>query len=72
MLQYEKPTTGIWPLLRFGDVLYHSIVRVVRQKSSNALLGLIGNMSQSVVMIGVFFMMFTVFGMRGGYEGHNH
>ena len=35
------------------------------KKSSNALLGLIGNMSQSVVMIGVFFMMFTVFGMRG-------
>jgi len=65
MLQYEKPTTGIWPLLRFGDVLYHSIVRVVRKNSSNALMGLISNISQSVIMVMVFFTMFTVFGMRG-------
>jgi len=65
MLQYEKPTTGIRPLLRFGDVLYHSIVRVVRKNSSNALLGLLNNMLQSVLMVSVFFVMFTVFGMRG-------
>ncbi len=39
MLQYEKPTTGIWPLLRFGDVLYHSIVRVVRQKKQQCVAG---------------------------------
>jgi len=64
MLQYEKPTTGIWPLLRFGEVLYHSIVRVVRKDSRNAVMGLISNMSQSVMMIAVLYMMFNVFGMR--------
>jgi len=65
MLQFEKPTTGIWPLLRFGEVLFHCTVRVVRKNSKNALVGLLGAMSQSVIMIGVFFMMFTVFGARG-------
>lgn len=65
MLQYDKPTNGLWPLIRFGDLLYHSIVRVVRKNSSNALMGLISNMMQSILMISVFFVMFSVFGMRG-------
>jgi len=65
MLQYEKRNSGVWPLIRFGDLLYHSIVRVVRKSSSNALVGLASNIMQSVVMIVVFYAMFSVFGMRG-------
>jgi len=64
MLHYEKPTTGIWPLLNFGDILFHSIVRIVRKNSSNALVGLLMNMFQSVMLVVVFFAMFTMFGIR--------
>jgi ABC-type polysaccharide/polyol phosphate export permease len=65
MLQYEKRNSGFWAALRFFDLLYHSIVRVVRKSSSNALMGLISSIMQSVVMIAVFYIMFSVFGMRG-------
>jgi len=65
MLQYEKRKSGIWTFIRFFDLLYHSIVRVVRKSSSNALMGLFSNIMQSVVMIVVFYVMFSVFGMRG-------
>ncbi len=65
MLQYEKRHTGIWAFVRFGDLLYHSIVRVVRKSNANALMGLINNIMQSVLMIAVFYIMFSVFGMRG-------
>lgn len=65
MLQYEKRHTGIWALFRFTDLLYHSTVRVVRKSSSNALVGLASNIMQSAVMIAVFYIMLSVFGMRG-------
>jgi ABC-type polysaccharide/polyol phosphate export permease len=65
MLQYEKRNSAIWAALRFSDLLYHSIVRVVRKSSSNAFMGLVSNIMQSVVMIGVFFIMYSVFGLRG-------
>ncbi|MFT5160391.1 MAG: ABC-type polysaccharide/polyol phosphate export permease, partial [Paracoccaceae bacterium] len=65
MLQYEKRTSGFWAAIRFIDLLYHSIVRVVRKSSSNAIMGLLTSMMQSVVMLAVFYIMFSVFGLRG-------
>jgi len=64
MLQYQKQTTGIWPIIRFGDLLFHSTVRVVRKKSSNAIMGLLSNILQSIIMVGVFYLMLSFFGMR--------
>jgi ABC-type polysaccharide/polyol phosphate export permease len=64
MLQYQTGRTGIWALFRFFDLLFHSIVRFVRKSSSNALMGLISNIMQSVVMIAVFYFMFSLFGLR--------
>lgn len=37
----------------------------MRKTSSNAIMGLVSSILQSVVMIMVFYVMFTVFGMRG-------
>jgi ABC-type polysaccharide/polyol phosphate export permease len=65
MLQYERQPGGFFAAIRFFDLLYHSTVRVVRKSSSNALMGLFSNIMQSVVMIVVFFLMFSVFGLRG-------
>lgn len=65
MLQYQGGHSGFWALFRFFDLLYHSIVRFVRKSSSNALMGLISNILQTVLMIVVFYVMFSVFGIRG-------
>ncbi len=65
MLQYQTRPSGIWAFIRFSDLLYHSIVRVVRKSNSNALVGLAQNIFQSVALIGVFYLMFAFFGMRG-------
>ena len=54
MLQYEKSTSPVVAVFRFGDLLFHSTVRVVRKSSRNALLGLFNNIMQSVLMIAVF------------------
>lgn len=65
MLQYEKSTSPVVAVFRFGDLLFHSTVRVVRKSSRNALLGLFNNIMQSVLMIAVFYVMFNIFGLRG-------
>lgn len=64
MFQYQQGYSGFWAIVRFGDLLFHSTVRVVRKSSRNALLGLFNNVFQSVMMIGVFYLLFNVLGMR--------
>lgn len=46
------------------SVIYHSTVRNVRKSSSNALMGLLQNILQSLVLVAVFYFMMTVMGMR--------
>jgi ABC-type polysaccharide/polyol phosphate export permease len=46
------------------ELIYHSTVRHVRKSSRNALMGLIANFFQSVVMLGAFFFFMTMTGMR--------
>nr|WP_050761121.1 ABC transporter permease [Thalassobium sp. R2A62] len=47
------------------DLIYHSIVRDVRKDHSNALIGLIMNIMQTVVFVIAFYFMFSVLGLRG-------
>lgn len=49
----------------FLALLYHSIVRNVRTASGNASLGLLLTLSQNLVMLGIFALMYTVLGLRG-------
>ncbi len=46
-------------------LIYHSIVRNVRQGHRNALVGLLLNMMQTVIFVGAFYFMFSVLGLRG-------
>ena len=50
--------------LTFMELLFHSIVRSARKSSGNATLGLGIEMLQSLIMLAVFFALFTVLGMR--------
>lgn len=65
MRTYRKRKSGFVVAFRFIDLLYHSIVRVVRKTHRNALMGLISNIMQSVVMVAVFYFMFSILGLRG-------
>ena len=47
------------------DIIYHSTVRSVRNKHSNAFIALGVNMLQVVIFVGVFFAIFSILGLRG-------
>lgn len=46
-------------------LIYHSIVRDVRKTHGNALIGILINMMQTVILVLAFYIMFTVLGLRG-------
>lgn len=46
------------------EVIYHSVVRKLRQGHRNAVIGLVLEILQSLVMIGVFLLLFLVLGLR--------
>ena len=48
-----------------GELVYHSIVREVRKTHRNAFVGLLMNMTQTIVFVGAFYLMFALLGMRG-------
>ena len=48
----------------FMELLFHSIVRDIRKSSGNAVLGLGLVLMQSLMMLGIFYLMFTVMGLR--------
>lgn len=59
----QRTTTGT----AFGmlELIYHSIVREVRKSHSNALVGLLLAVSQTLIFVGAFYFMFTVLGLKG-------
>ena len=50
--------------MSFMELLFHSIVRSARKSSGNATLGLGIAILQSLIMLAIFFALFTVLGMR--------
>lgn len=47
-----------------AELIFHVAVRHVRKSHRNALVGLLINIFQTVMMVAVFWLMFTVLGMR--------
>ncbi len=47
------------------DLIYHTTVREVRKSHSNALIGLLLSVLQSIIYIAAFYAMFTLVGVRG-------
>ncbi len=65
MFQVPKPKTRLQGAVRTLDLIYESIVRDVRKGSRHALLGLIQNIFQTVLLVITFYLLFTVLGLRG-------
>ena len=47
------------------ELIYHATVRDVRKSHGNAVVGLIMSILQTVVLVAVFYIMFSVLGLRG-------
>ena len=65
MFRVEKRQTGLQAALRTVDLIYHNTVRSVRRGHSNAIIGLLMNIFQMLVLIAVFYALFQLMGMRG-------
>jgi len=61
--QIQKTTTRTF--FGMAELIYHSIVRDERKTHSNAVVGLLMNMMQTVVFVLTFYAMFFFLGMRG-------
>lgn len=65
MFERKTVRTPLQAALAMGDVIFHSAVRNVRKSHHNAVVGLLMNILQTVLMVAVFYFMFELLGMRG-------
>ncbi|WP_296766037.1 ABC transporter permease [Sediminimonas sp.] len=65
MFQQSTRRSGVVSALIFGELVYHGIVRDIRKTHGNALMSILLNMLQMFILVAVFYVMFTVLGLRG-------
>lgn len=65
MFQPVVPRTKVVSMFATFELIFHVAIRNVRKSSHNAIVGLLVSIIQSLVMVLVFWVMFTVLGMRG-------
>tara|TARA_R110002051_G_scaffold292300_1_gene357034 strand:- start:238 stop:1059 length:822 start_codon:yes stop_codon:yes gene_type:complete len=65
MFQSDTKQTTTRTVLGMMELIYHSVVRDVRKTHRNALVGLLLNMMQTVILVLTFFLMFELLGLRG-------
>ena len=65
MFHVQAPKTRTRTILGMAELIYHSAVRDIRKNHRNALMGLILNIFQTVLMIVSFYAMFALLGLRG-------
>ncbi|OYX41198.1 MAG: ABC transporter permease [Rhodobacterales bacterium 32-67-9] len=65
MFRVQGRTTGLSSALAILELIYHSTVRSIRRGHRNALIGLLNNILQTVIFVGVFYVMYDVLQLRG-------
>ena len=65
MFQSQTRIGTIGATGRLLSLIYHNTVRTVRKSHGNALMALVTNIFQTVLMVGVFYLMFSILGLRG-------
>lgn len=65
MFQPAVQKSGLATFFATLELIFHVAVRAVRMNHSNAIVGLVISIVQSVMMVMVFWFMFTILGMRG-------
>ena len=64
MFQANSRSTTIRGAASLLELIYFSVVRSMRQSHRNAVVGLLLNMMQAVIMVGAFFIIFQLLGVR--------
>ncbi len=65
MFQYQARQSSIQSALAILELIYHATVRSVRKSHGNAVIGLLLSIVQTVILVGVFWVMYSVLGLRG-------
>ncbi|MEP5759813.1 MAG: ABC transporter permease [Litoreibacter sp.] len=64
MFETEKRKNNFRSALGIAELIYHSTARQVRSGSRNAILGLFTNVIQTLILVGMFYIISSVFGLR--------
>ena len=65
MFKADRSNSTIGSGFSLLELIYHATVRHLRKSHGNALIGLLMNMFQTVLLVATFYIMFGVLGMRG-------
>ncbi len=65
MFRAERSKSTLGSTFSLLELIYHATVRSIRKTQGNAILGLIQNMLQTLLLVFTFYIMFSVLGMRG-------
>ena len=65
MFTPQRSTTMVGSAFATAELIYHNTVRSIRKGHENAFISLFNNIMQSLVLVGVFYVMFDGLGMRG-------
>ncbi|KAA9006925.1 ABC transporter permease [Histidinibacterium aquaticum] len=65
MFQARRATTRTQGFVTILELIYHTIVRNVRKSHRHALMGLMQNIMQTLILVIAFYFMFAVLGLRG-------
>jgi ABC-type polysaccharide/polyol phosphate export permease len=65
MFQREMRKSTLQSAVATAEVIFHAAVRNVRKSHGNAVVGLLMNIMQTVLLVAVFYLMFELLGMRG-------
>ena len=64
MFKAERSTSTIGSAFTLIELIFHNTVRSVRKTHGNAVVGLLMNMMQTVILVVSFYVMFNVLGLR--------
>ncbi len=65
MFQRSAPKSAFFSAITIAELIYHSTVRKVRGTHGNALMALFMSMTQAMILVAVFAVMFSILGLRG-------
>ena len=65
MFEQVRRPSRLSAALGMAEVIYHTVVRDVRKQHGNAFLAILVNMLQIMIFVAVFYVMFSLLGLRG-------
>ena len=69
MFKAERSNSTLGSSFALFELIFHSTVRSIRKSHGNAIIGLLMNILQTVILIATFYIMSHVLGMRGSAVG---